>query len=111
ELATGRVSDLIGALVVLVETHPRRERLRGALMLALARAGRSAEALEVYSRGWSLTVEEAGLEPGPALRALYVAILRGEIGRPAAVPRQWSGVPVRWRAWEPVGAGAGTVGI
>jgi DNA-binding SARP family transcriptional activator len=80
ELATGRAADLVGELLVLVEAHPRRERLRGQLMLALARAGRAAEALECYARGRALAVEQAGLEPGPALRRLHLSILRGSAG-------------------------------
>jgi DNA-binding SARP family transcriptional activator len=75
ELALGRHGALAGELRELVAEHPLRERLRAQLMLALYRAGRQAEALEVYRSGRLRLVEELGLEPGPALRALEQAIL------------------------------------
>src|SRR5262249_4338004 len=59
----------------LVAAEPLRERARGQLMLALYRAGRQAEALEVYRAGRELLVEELGLEPGAPLRELQAAIL------------------------------------
>ena len=75
ELAHGQSVDLIGELRALVAEHPLRERLRGSLMLALYRAGRQAEALEVMREGRQYLVEELGLEPGPELRKLESMIL------------------------------------
>ena len=51
ELARGQAADLVGELRALVAEHPLRERLRGQLMLALYRAGRQADALEVMREG------------------------------------------------------------
>ncbi|MDA0159254.1 winged helix-turn-helix domain-containing protein [Solirubrobacter ginsenosidimutans] len=75
ELARGQAADLVGELRSLVAEHPLRERLRGSLMLALYRAGRQADALEVMRDGRRLLVEELGLEPGPELRRLETMIL------------------------------------
>jgi DNA-binding SARP family transcriptional activator len=75
ELALGRHGALASELRAMVAEHPLRERLRGQLMLALYRAGRQADALEAFRSGRMLLVEELGLEPGPALRALEQAIL------------------------------------
>ena len=74
-LQVGRHQDLIGELETLVATHPLRERLRGLLMIALYRAGRQADALRVYQEGRHILGDELGLEPGPELRQLEVAIL------------------------------------
>jgi predicted ATPase/DNA-binding SARP family transcriptional activator len=75
DLALGAHAALVGELESLVREHPLRERLRGQLMLALYRAGRQAEALEVYQRARVHLAEELGLEPGPALKALQAQIL------------------------------------
>jgi DNA-binding SARP family transcriptional activator len=76
ELALGRDSALVADLEAAIAAHPFRERLRGFLMIALYRAGRQAEALDVYRAARALLLEEMGLEPGPALRELEGAILR-----------------------------------
>jgi YVTN family beta-propeller protein len=73
DLALGE--RLVGELEELVAAHPLRERLRGQLMIALYRAGRQADALDVYREGRRLLVEELGIEPRPALQGLEKAIL------------------------------------
>ncbi len=78
ELALGAGAELVGELDVLVAEHPLQERLRGQLMRALYRAGRQVDALEVFRRGRRHLREEFGLEPGRALPALELAILRHE---------------------------------
>ena len=75
DLALGRHRALIGELEGLVDAHPERERLLGALMLGLYRSGRQTEALAVYRRGREALQEELGLVPGPELRALERQIL------------------------------------
>ena len=78
ELELGRGPELVAELSALVAEHPLRERPRGQLMLALHRAGRRTDALEVYRRGRVLLVGELGLEPGAELRELERAILTGD---------------------------------
>ena len=75
DLALGREDELVPELQALVREHPPRERLRGQLMLALYRAGRQAEALDVYREGRRRLVDELGIEPGRQLRDLERAIL------------------------------------
>jgi len=75
ELAAGREREVVGELGALVAEHPLREGFRAQMMLALYRAGRQAEALEVYQRTRSLLVQELGIEPAPALRELHRAVL------------------------------------
>jgi YVTN family beta-propeller protein len=75
DLALGRARELVGELRDLVARHPLRERLRGQLMLALYRSGRQAEALEAYQEFRRSLSEELGLDPGPAVQQLELAIL------------------------------------
>ena len=78
DLALGRARELVGELRDLVARHPLRERPRGQLMLALYRSGRQAEALEAYHEFRRSLGEELGLEPGPAIQQLELAILGHE---------------------------------
>lgn len=79
-LRLGQHNELVSDLVELVTANPFRERLRARLMIALYRAERKAEALQVYRSGRQLIVEELGLEPGAELRRLERAILVGQVG-------------------------------
>jgi DNA-binding SARP family transcriptional activator len=78
DLAAGRHDRLAAELTGLVTTHPLRERLRGQLMISLSRCGRRADALEVYHQAQQLLNDEAGIEPGPQLEALYRSIQQGD---------------------------------
>jgi DNA-binding SARP family transcriptional activator len=75
ELALGRGAALAPELERLVGEHPLNERLRGQLMVALYRAGRQPEALEVFRSGRAALLDAFGLEPTPALRALETKVL------------------------------------
>ena len=87
DLAAGRHGDVVAELHRLVGAHPLRERLRGQLMLALYRAGRQAEALEVAHAGRRILAEELGLDPDPALRELEGSILRQDPSLAAPAPQ------------------------
>jgi predicted ATPase/class 3 adenylate cyclase len=76
DLSLGRHAELIGELEALVHQDPLREATRGQLMVALYRCGRQADALAVYRAGREVLAEELGVDPGPELQALEVAILR-----------------------------------
>jgi DNA-binding SARP family transcriptional activator len=96
DLALGRHAELVGELEALVAEHPLRERLREALMLALYRSGRQAEALEAYQDARRALVEELGINPGTSLQELERAILRHDpsldLGRAVAAARPVSAV-------------------
>lgn len=67
---------LVGDLEAFVSAHPLRERPHALLMTALSRAGRQAEALEVFQRLRSRLADELGLEPSPALQRRQADILQ-----------------------------------
>jgi pimeloyl-ACP methyl ester carboxylesterase len=76
DLACGRHAELIGELEHLTTLHPLRERLWGALVLALYRSGRQADALAAYQGLRSLLQNDLGLEPSSPLTQLHGAVLR-----------------------------------
>ena len=76
ELASGRGSELVPELEMLVSEHPLRERLIASLMVALYRAGRQSAALDLYRGSRTRLVEELGLEPGPQLQDLERRVLQ-----------------------------------
>ncbi|MGW1201632.1 BTAD domain-containing putative transcriptional regulator [Streptomyces cyaneofuscatus] len=89
EIELGRAAVAVDGLRDLVERHPLRERLRVAWMNSLHQSGRQAEALAVYDDYRQLLARELGLEPSPAMAALYRAMLgRGRTSRPAVAGRE-----------------------
>jgi LuxR family transcriptional regulator, maltose regulon positive regulatory protein len=80
EVERGAHREVIPALTQAVAGSPLGERLRELLMLALYRAGRQAEALEVYNDAYRVLDEQLGIAPGVALRELHGAILRADPG-------------------------------
>ena len=83
-LALGENEDVLAEAARLSAEHPHRERLRGLHMIALYRAGRQVEALEVFRQARDSLIDELGLEPGADLRAVELAILRQD---PALAPQ------------------------
>jgi DNA-binding SARP family transcriptional activator len=98
KLAVGRHQEVIGELEHLIEEHPYREHLRAQLMLALYRADRQADALQVYQDARRMLVEELGIEPGERLRELERAVLAQDPAlaapaRPPPAPRHGEAEP------------------
>ncbi|MFL6080614.1 MAG: ATP-binding protein [Ornithinibacter sp.] len=85
-LALGRPEDAVADLEALTAAQPLRERGWLLLVRALALAGRVPDALERYQRVREHLSDELGLEPGPALRELHLAVLRGDLHRPPLAP-------------------------
>jgi DNA-binding SARP family transcriptional activator len=96
DLEAGRNADLVGEIEALIAAQPLREHVRGQLILALYRAGRQAEALEVYRETRRVLTDELGLEPSPALKELEKAILRQDpaIGAVPPIPLQSEASPL-----------------
>jgi DNA-binding SARP family transcriptional activator len=85
-LDSGGDDGLIAELTGLVKDNPLHEPLHELLMRALHRAGRHAEALEVFRTARRTLVAELGIEPGPALRELQRQVLAGSAEEPSALP-------------------------
>jgi DNA-binding SARP family transcriptional activator len=83
DLNLARHDELIGELRTLVASHPLREAFHAQLMLALYRAGRQADALNVYRDLRHTTISELAIEPGPAIQTLHQRILSSD---PALTP-------------------------
>ncbi len=66
DLRRGVTRELVGELESLVQQHPTREQLTGALMLTLYRSGRAADALRSYRLLRGRLGEELGIEPSAA---------------------------------------------
>jgi DNA-binding SARP family transcriptional activator len=91
DLQLGGGEELVAELEALTAQEPLREQSHALLMTALARAGRTSEALAAYRHARDLLISQLGIEPGPELRELQRLILAGEqVGRRPS-PR----VPVR----------------
>lgn len=103
-LSLGRWDDALTAAAPMLAREPLRERLWATRMVALARSGRQAEALDAYRSLHRLLSEELGVEPEQALQQLHAAVLAGEapdlpalgtaVGSPA--PAVAAGPEVRW---------------
>ncbi|WP_369183510.1 BTAD domain-containing putative transcriptional regulator [Streptomyces sp. Y1] len=104
ELELGRHDKIIGPLFELIAQEPLRERLYGSLMLALYRAGRQADALDVFRRMRAVLVSELGIEPGRELQELEMAILNGDPRLEAPTAAVVPSVPAQ-RSAEPVSDG------
>jgi DNA-binding SARP family transcriptional activator/tetratricopeptide (TPR) repeat protein len=94
QLRLGRQRELLDELPGLVASHPLRERMVGQLMIALHRDGRAAEALADFRQYRKRLAEELGLDVGPALRELELAILRNDSLALTPSPQLTGAVPI-----------------
>ena len=114
ELALGRGAELAPELERLVDEHPLRERLLASLMLALYRAGRQTDALDVFQTARRRLVDELGLEPGPELHELQRRILEHDPDARSATPAPatfWPGSRAIARSGRAWGLAALIVGV
>ncbi|HEV2640866.1 MAG TPA: BTAD domain-containing putative transcriptional regulator [Actinocrinis sp.] len=88
ELELGRHREVIGELGVLAAEYPLREVFHGQLMLALYRADRQAEALDVFQALRRTLVDELGVEPSASIQELHRQILSADpqLAVPAPAP-------------------------
>ncbi|MFJ8632246.1 BTAD domain-containing putative transcriptional regulator [Streptomyces sp. NPDC093568] len=75
-LALGQADRAAADLRAHAAEHPWRENAWRLLALALYRAGRQADALDVLRRARVLLADDLGIDPGPGLRSLETDILR-----------------------------------
>lgn len=76
ELRLGNHQSIVEELIELSAANPTRDRLTAALMVALHRAGRNAEAVAIYRQRRVWLRSELGVDPAPSLRQLHDAVLR-----------------------------------
>lgn len=78
DLYLGRHHQVLGELAALCARHPYMENFRAQFMLALYRAGRPGQALEVYHEMLTTIRDHLGVDPSRRLRELHRAILTGD---------------------------------
>ena len=78
ELAAGRCRQVLAELRSVAEAHRFHERFWEQLIEALHRCGRRGDALAEHQRITRLLADELGVDPGPGLRQLQGAVLRGD---------------------------------
>lgn len=78
-LDLGLHATVIGEFEALARDHPFRERLTALRAVALYRAGRQAEALQVFRESRRALREEMGIDPGLLLQRVHDAILHGDV--------------------------------
>ena len=104
DLQLGRHALLVEELRSLTLQQPFREAFWEHYMLALYRAGRQTEALQVFGEARMHLSDELGIEPGPALKRMEQRILRQDPGLdlPASTGHAAAGVPTRPRSNLPL---------
>ena len=110
ELRLGRHAAVLGELPEAVRARPMDEARWARLALARYRSGQQAEALRALADARRRLVDELGVEPGQALRALELQVLRQDPALERRTPAPVTGpAPAPSRSVTPT-AGAGLVG-
>jgi DNA-binding SARP family transcriptional activator len=78
DLRLGRHSRLISELQALTAEHNLNERFHSQLLVALYRAGRRADALQVYQRLRTALAEHLGLDPGSEVDRVHRSVLMAD---------------------------------
>lgn len=79
DLQTGRHLEVISELTSLLGSDPTHEGFAAKLMVALVRAGRRTDALEVYRRSRSTLIADLGIEPSGDMRRLHQMVLNDDV--------------------------------
>jgi predicted ATPase/DNA-binding SARP family transcriptional activator/tetratricopeptide (TPR) repeat protein len=87
ELRLGKHHHVVPLLEQLAAGDLLRERSHSLLVQALARSGRTADALTAYERHRTALAEELGLDPSADLQHLHLALLRGDLKKPDRIRR------------------------
>lgn len=87
DLELGRHDSIIADLTRAAAAYPASERLTELLMVALFRAGRPRDSLDVYAAFAEHLADELGLDPGENLRRTRTAILRDDGRLRLSAPR------------------------
>ena len=85
-LDAGHHLEYLAELRGLVAEEPLRERRWALLALAEYRSGRQAEALRTIQRARRTLADEVGLDLGPELRELEIAVLRHDVSLATTAP-------------------------
>jgi DNA-binding SARP family transcriptional activator len=108
-LALGRHEAAVADLERFVAVEPLRERPRRQLTLALYRAGRAPEALQVHRAFRDTLIDELGLDPSPRFDDLVARILRRDPSLDLPRPTPTAGDPDA-RPTEPASSSARVTG-
>jgi predicted ATPase len=96
-LALGQHDGLVPLLREFIGERPLDENLRGLLMTALYAMGRTGEALAAFTDARQTLIHELGVDPGPELRRVQAAMLRGDVittaPRDASTVVQYPSIP------------------
>ncbi|MFI6484893.1 BTAD domain-containing putative transcriptional regulator [Nonomuraea sp. NPDC050663] len=87
EVRLGRHAEVLADLGAAAAARPLSERLAELRIRALSAAGRQSEALAVFEEVRGRLGDELGVDPSAELRAVHLALLRGELDRPAVQPQ------------------------